>query len=139
MLTVVGYVSDGEGATFDGDSRITYDISGPNQYVQTRNDYIRLRFKTNQADGLLLFADGNQGDYIILEMIRGRLFVNLDLGQLPTTICRLPLRCCIDGYSCVSLLWMSDRHVWEYTLPLGKGSGGWLCPLFKKFQIIVVK
>ena len=54
------------------------------QYVQTREDYVRLRFKTNEADGLLLFADGNQGDYIILEMIRGRLYLNLDLGQLLT-------------------------------------------------------
>jgi len=72
--------SDAEAATFDGSSRITYDISGEMQYVQTREDYVRLRFKTNQADGLLFFADGNQGDYIILEMIRGILFLNLDLG-----------------------------------------------------------
>jgi len=75
--------SDGEAATFDGKSRITYDISGLNQWVQTRDDYIRLRFKTNQANGLLIFADSNQGDYIILEMIRGSLFLNLDLGKLP--------------------------------------------------------
>ena len=74
-------VSDGESVTFSGDSRITYDISGLNQWVQTRNDYIRLRFQTNDADGLLLFADSNQGDYIILEMVRGRMFLNLDLGK----------------------------------------------------------
>lgn len=73
---------DAEAATFDGSSRITYDISGEMQFVQTPEDYVRLRFKTNQADGLLFFADGNQGDYIILEMIRGSLFLNLDLGQL---------------------------------------------------------
>jgi len=78
------YFLDGEAATFSGIGRITYDISGPMQYVQTREDYIRLRFKTNQANGLILFADGNQGDYIILEMIRGYLFLNLDLGQLLT-------------------------------------------------------
>jgi len=72
--------SDGEGATFDGQSRITYDLSGPKQFVYTRDDFIRLRFRTNEADGLLLFADGNQGDYVILEMIRGSLYLNLDLG-----------------------------------------------------------
>jgi len=80
-FTVLPSFSDGEAATFDGSSRITYDISGPNQWVQTREDYIRLRFKTNQANGLLIFAAGNQGDYIVLEMIRGQLFVNLDLGR----------------------------------------------------------
>lgn len=83
------FVTDGEAATFDGESRITYDISGPMQFVQTREDYIRLRFKTNQANGLLIFADGNQGDYIILEMVRGRLFLNLDLGQSVTVLLRL--------------------------------------------------
>ena len=73
--------ADSEAATFSGKGRIAYDISGPNQWVQTREDYIRLRFKTNTADGLLVFADGNQGDYIILELVRGRLYLNLDLGQ----------------------------------------------------------
>ena len=72
--------ADGEGATFDGASRITYDISGEEQYVQTRSDHLKLRFRTNQADGLLLFADGNQGDFAILEMIRGRLYYHIDLG-----------------------------------------------------------
>jgi len=84
-MVVYYFISaDGEAATFRGQGHITYDISGPNQWVQTRHDYIRLRFKTNTADGLLVFADGNQGDYIILEMVRGRMFLNLDLGQLVT-------------------------------------------------------
>ena len=80
------FLTDGEGATFDGQSRITYDVSGTNQFVKTRSDYIRLRFRTNQADGLLLFADGNQGDYIIIELIRGRLYLNMDIGAYCTTI-----------------------------------------------------
>ena len=40
-----------------------------------------MRFKTNQADGLLLYADGNQGDYYILELMRGRLYFHIDLGK----------------------------------------------------------
>lgn len=73
--------ADGEGTTFDGASRITYDISGDKQYVQTRSDHIKLRFRTSQADGLLIYADGNQGDYVILELIRGRLYFHIDLGE----------------------------------------------------------
>ena len=72
---------DGEGATFEGRSRITYDISGLNQYAQTRQDNLKLRFHTNQADGLLLYADGNQGDFYILELMRGRLYFHIDLGS----------------------------------------------------------
>lgn len=74
-------IADGVGATFDGQSRITYDISGTKQFVKTREDYIRLRFRTNSADGLILFADGNQGDYVIIELVGGRLYLNLDLGM----------------------------------------------------------
>lgn len=73
-------ILDGESATFDGRSRITYDISGADQYVQTRSDSVKLRFRTNEANGLLIYADGNQGDYFILEMIRGKLYFHIDLG-----------------------------------------------------------
>ncbi len=71
----------GEGATFDGMSRITYDISGFEQHVQTRADHLKMRFKTNEDDGLLFFADSNQGDYIMLEMMKGRLYLHIDLGK----------------------------------------------------------
>ena len=73
-------ISDGEGASFDGESRITYDISGSNEYVQTRKDLFKLRFRTNSANGLLFFADSNQGDYVILELVHGKLYLHIDLG-----------------------------------------------------------
>ena len=41
-----------------------------------------MRFRTNEADGLLLFADGNQGDYLIMSLVRGELYLHLDLGEL---------------------------------------------------------
>jgi len=72
---------DAEGAYFDGHSSITYDISGDMQYIQSRNDSLKFRFRTSTANGLLFFADGNQGDYIILELLRGRLHLNMDLGS----------------------------------------------------------
>ena len=72
---------DAEPATFDGQSRITYDISGEGQFVQTWEDHLRMRFRTNHANGLLFFADGNQGDYLIMELVRGELFLHLDLGM----------------------------------------------------------
>lgn len=75
-------LSDADCVTLDSNSRITYDLSGAEQYTQSRSDSIKLRFKTNTADGLMLFADGNQGDYIALEMVRGRLYLSIDLGEL---------------------------------------------------------
>ena len=73
--------TDGEGATFDGSSRVTYDVSGRSQYVQSRADHINIRFRSNRADGLLLYADGNQGDYVAIEMVRGKLYLHIDLGR----------------------------------------------------------
>ena len=74
-------IADGEGATFDGASSITYDVSGENQYVQTRRDNFKMRFLTSQGNGLLFYADSNQGDHFILELIRGRLYFHIDLGE----------------------------------------------------------
>lgn len=82
MKIYVWLYTDGEGATFDGNSRITYDVSGTNEYMQTRSDQLKLRFRTNKADGLLFFADSNQGDYAILEMLAGRLYFHIDLGTI---------------------------------------------------------
>ncbi len=84
MSVPVCVLVDGEGASFDGMSRITYDISGPNQYVQTRRDLFKLRFRTNHADGLLFFADSNQGDYVVLELVHGKLYFHIDLGSTAT-------------------------------------------------------
>ena len=74
-------VTDAAGVTFDGDSRITYDVSGTGQYVQSYDDRLKLRFRTTQADGLVFFADGNQGDYIVLELVNGKLYFHIDLGK----------------------------------------------------------
>lgn len=79
-------ILDAESASFDGSNRITYDLSGSMQFVQSRKDLLKLRFRTNAADGLMLFADGNQGDYFILELVRGRLHLNLDLGKLAAEV-----------------------------------------------------
>jgi contactin associated protein-like 2 len=72
---------DAESAFFDGQSSITYDLSGNMEYAQSRNYSLKLRFKTSQSDGLIFFADGNQGDYLIVELVRGRLHLNIDLGS----------------------------------------------------------
>ena len=48
--------------------------------VQTTQDLLELRFKTGQPDGIILYASGNQGDIMMLEMRRGYLFVKIDLG-----------------------------------------------------------
>ncbi|KAF3843476.1 hypothetical protein F7725_002325 [Dissostichus mawsoni] len=52
--------------------------------MSTVKDVISLRFKSNQAEGVLLHGEGQRGDYITLELHRGRLdlYINLDDSRL---------------------------------------------------------
>ena len=79
-MQIIVYFSDSESASFSGKGRIIYDLSGQGHGVQTKRDHLKMRFRTNSANGLMFFADGNQGDYIAIEMLRGSLNLHIDLG-----------------------------------------------------------
>jgi contactin associated protein-like 2 len=64
---------------FLGDGYINYDLS--KQAYQTNDDLLELRFKTNSPHGVIFYASGNQGDFMILQMNRGYLNFTIDLGQ----------------------------------------------------------
>ncbi len=48
--------------------------------ISSLRDTIRLRFKTNEEDGVLLYARGTQGDYVALQLAENRLVLNVNLG-----------------------------------------------------------
>lgn len=62
-----------------------YDMTGLDS-SRSEADLIILRFRTTLQDGVLLYADGNQGDYIAMELKRGYLHFKIDLGMMGTTI-----------------------------------------------------
>ncbi|TRY60719.1 hypothetical protein DNTS_016450 [Danionella cerebrum] len=66
------YVTD-----FDGRSSLLYRFS--QKSMSTVKDVISLRFKSGQAEGVLLHGEGQRGDYITLELHRGRLALHLNL------------------------------------------------------------
>ncbi|XP_041371694.1 neurexin-4-like [Gigantopelta aegis] len=70
-------------ASFDGNSRMEYDLS--QQSVPLENNLLELRFKTNKPDGILFYASGNQGDFMLLEMRRGYMYFKIDLGSTQTS------------------------------------------------------
>lgn len=59
---------------------IEYDMAGL-ESTRTEADMILLRFRTTFQDGVLFYADGNQGDYIAIELKRGYLHFKIDLGM----------------------------------------------------------
>uniref|UniRef100_A0A3Q3N5D1 Contactin associated protein family member 5 n=1 Tax=Mastacembelus armatus TaxID=205130 RepID=A0A3Q3N5D1_9TELE len=69
-------------ADFDGRSSLLYRFN--QKSMSTVKDVISLRFKSHQAEGVLLHGEGQRGDYITLELHRGRLdlYINLDDSRL---------------------------------------------------------
>lgn len=47
-------------------------------------DVIALRFKTSESDGVILHGEGQQGDYITLELHRAKLLLQINLGEKHT-------------------------------------------------------
>lgn len=48
-------------------------------------DVISLKFRTTSGNGVLLHGEGQQGDYISLELRRARLQLSINLGS--ETLC----------------------------------------------------
>lgn len=90
-------------ADFDGRSSLLYRFN--QKSMSTVKDVISLRFKSHQAEGVLLHGEGQRGDYITLELHRGRLDLYLNLGEL----CFSSVPVVID----VSLLEMKSVSVFE--------------------------
>lgn len=86
-------------ARFSGEGYIHYDLSALNPPPSTTADQIKFRFKTSNQNGVLLYADGNQGDFIALQLHRGNLLFSIDLGiffnfhGLFFLFCNILLRC----------------------------------------------
>lgn len=82
--SIVWYIlSDPEVARFSGEGYIYYDLSTLNPPPSTTEDLIKLRFKASNQNGVLLYADGNQGDFVALQLHRGNLLFSIDLGKFP--------------------------------------------------------
>lgn len=50
--------------------------------MKTLKDVISLKFKTSESEGVLFHGEGQQGDYITLELKKAELVLNLNLGML---------------------------------------------------------
>uniref|UniRef100_A0A665V3T6 Contactin-associated protein-like 2 n=1 Tax=Echeneis naucrates TaxID=173247 RepID=A0A665V3T6_ECHNA len=66
--------------SFDGQSVISYRFR--NKKMKFVKDIISLKFRTTARDGVLLHGEGQQGDYISLELRRARLQLSINLGKL---------------------------------------------------------
>uniref|UniRef100_A0A452U4U1 Contactin-associated protein-like 2 n=1 Tax=Ursus maritimus TaxID=29073 RepID=A0A452U4U1_URSMA len=63
---------------FDGHVVLPYRFR--NKKMKTLKDVIALKFKTSESEGVILHGEGQQGDYITLELKKAKLVFSLNLG-----------------------------------------------------------
>ncbi|XP_047424668.1 contactin-associated protein-like 2a isoform X2 [Mugil cephalus] len=64
---------------FDGQGVISYRFKV--KKMKIIKDVIALRFKTSESEGVILHGEGQQGDYITLELRKARLLLQINLGS----------------------------------------------------------
>uniref|UniRef100_A0A8C8AW56 Contactin-associated protein-like 4 n=1 Tax=Otus sunia TaxID=257818 RepID=A0A8C8AW56_9STRI len=81
-IEVYGCTYRSEVVGFDGKSCLIYTYN--QKLMSTLKDVISLKFKTMQSDGILLHREGQNGDHITLELIKGKLSLLINLGDTKT-------------------------------------------------------
>ncbi|XP_072910474.1 contactin-associated protein-like 2 isoform X1 [Hemitrygon akajei] len=64
---------------FDGYSLLSYRFK--NKKMKTLKDIISLKFKTSENEGIIFHGEGQQGDYITLEIKKAKLILRVNLGS----------------------------------------------------------
>nr|CRX73256.1 Contactin-associated protein 2-like [Hydra vulgaris] len=70
--------ADESTASFTGNDYIRYEITNKQE---TRKDKVTMRFKTTEAFGVLIYSCGIQGDFLLLELQRGKLVYTGNFGS----------------------------------------------------------
>ncbi len=84
---------------FDGQGVISYRFKM--KKMKILKDVIALKFKTSESDGVILHGEGQQGDYITLELRRGRLLLQINLGKSDIETYNRYLLCFMMMHLCV--------------------------------------
>uniref|UniRef100_A0A673K8Z8 Contactin-associated protein-like 5 n=1 Tax=Sinocyclocheilus rhinocerous TaxID=307959 RepID=A0A673K8Z8_9TELE len=101
-LEVYGCTYKSDVADFDGRSALLYRFN--QKSTSTVKDVISLRFRSHQAEGVLVHGEGQRGDFLTLELQRGRLILHLNLGERKRRS---------TGRSSVMLGSLLDDHHWH--------------------------
>ncbi|XP_016040468.2 contactin-associated protein-like 3 [Erinaceus europaeus] len=78
-IEVYGCIYRSKMVNFDGKSSLLYTFN--EKSMNSSKDVISLKFKTRQADGILLYREGQNGKSITLELVNGRLILHLNSGS----------------------------------------------------------
>uniref|UniRef100_A0A2K6L1E9 Contactin associated protein like 3 n=1 Tax=Rhinopithecus bieti TaxID=61621 RepID=A0A2K6L1E9_RHIBE len=90
-IEVYGCAYKSEVVYFNGQSALLYKLD--KKPLKPVRDVISLKFKAIQSNGILLHREGQHGNHITLELIKGKLvfFLNSGNAKLPTTVAPVTL------------------------------------------------
>eukprot|EP00076_Gallus_gallus_P049548 XP_428089.4 contactin-associated protein-like 4 [Gallus gallus] len=81
-IEVYGCTYKSEVIGLDGKSCLIYTFK--QEPMSALKDVISMKFKAMQSDGILLHREGKNGDHIILELVKGKLSLLINLGGYKT-------------------------------------------------------
>lgn len=79
-ITLISFSLGSEVVDFDGQSSLLYRFDP--KALSPIKEMISLKFKTMENDGILFHRGGQNGDYISLELRRGKLFLLINSGKM---------------------------------------------------------
>lgn len=79
LLFAIFFLPESDIADFDGRSSLLYRFN--QKLMSTFKDVVSLKFKSMQGDGVLFHGEGQRGDYITLELQKGKLSLHINLGK----------------------------------------------------------
>uniref|UniRef100_A0A1B6CD05 Neurexin-4 n=2 Tax=Clastoptera arizonana TaxID=38151 RepID=A0A1B6CD05_9HEMI len=78
-VELYGCPYDSKTLYFNGTSMVQWQLK--DEPISALRETMRFRFKTNVADGVIMYSRGSQGDYFALQIRDNRMLLNLDLGS----------------------------------------------------------
>ncbi|XP_058847925.1 contactin-associated protein-like 5 isoform X1 [Acipenser ruthenus] len=105
-VEIYGCLYKSDVAGFDGSSSLLYRFS--QKSIQTIRDAISMKFKTMQNTGVILHGEGQHGDYITLELHKGKLFLHINLDSAKALSS--------DSHALVTLGSLLDDQHWHSVL-----------------------
>ncbi|XP_071943544.1 neurexin-4-like [Antedon mediterranea] len=76
-----GCLADPSVASFDGSNYISYNVEKGRYRIDKTEWHVTFRFRTTEANGVIMAGYGTQSDYLVFQLVRGQLMVNLNLGS----------------------------------------------------------
>ncbi|XP_033114751.1 neurexin-4-like isoform X2 [Anneissia japonica] len=105
-VELYGCLADSSVAMFEGSNYISYNVEKPRYHIVETEWNVTFRFRTTEANGVIMAGYGTQGDYLVFQLIQGQLMINVNLGSTDD----------VSGDSRFVIGGLLDDNQWHYVV-----------------------